>query len=435
MNNHHRNHAGNHAADFAQLGTVFNDATARLVGGVTTANSDKILADLQKVQTGLEQLMAKQPDMFQGESGIHARNIIDQLNLETQAIKTVGTDPYAAKFINDVQRDLIDIVQGDAALSALATQHGANGFAAVPGLLVPPKPFQGNAEQTDFMKKFVVDAQSLSDKAVALADAHAAPDSAATVQLISDAQSFLANTNSFTVAQGGLYSARFNNEFALDGVNGTATRALVHGLQTGNADEVHAAANVLAANAADVSTNMLGLGGTPVVTQAGTIFNDASAKLIGGVYDGVNHDGNRQSILNDLNATRTGLQELMAQHPDQYQGATGQHVQSIVALLGQEVTAVQNVGTDPAAMNTINGLHKAILNIVQHDTALKTASTDGDTTGFMALPKALHGQGGGHGNGQGGGHHDNGHIAEVVTDHGAAMNVAAAAIQHDHTWG
>lgn len=445
MQDHHNHHhnGGNHAADFAQLGALFNDATTRLVGGATAANSAAIMNDLQKVQTGLDQLIAKQPELFQGESAIHARNIVDQLNLETAAIKSIGTDPYAAKYINDVQRDLIDIVQGDANLAALATQHGANGFAAVPGLLVPPNPFPGSAEQTAFMTKFVTDAQSLGAQAVTLADTHTAPGSAAAVQLIQDVQAFLANTNAFTIAQGGLYSARFNNEFALDGVNGTATRALVHGLQTGNADEVHAAANVLAANAADVATNMLGLGGTPVnngtgipdhvasFAQAGTIFNDASAKLIGGVYDGVNNDGNRQSILNDLNATRTGLQELVAAHPDQYQGATAHHVQSIVALLGREVTAVETAGTDANAMNTINGLHKAILSIVQHDAALRTAATDGDMTGFTALPQTRHGQGGGHGDD----HHGVAHVAEVATDHGGAAQVAAAAIQHDHTWG
>jgi hypothetical protein len=427
---HHNGNAGGIAADFAQLGTLFNDATTRMVGGVTAANSDRILNDLQKVQSGLEQLMARQPELFQGESAIHARNIIDQLNLETQAIKSVGTDPYAAKYINDVQRDLIDIVQGDAALSALATQHG-----------VPPKQFVGSAEQTAFMKQFVVDAEALGARAVALADAHAAPGSAESMQLVRDAQAFLANANTFTVAQGGLYSARFNNEFALDGVNGTATRALVHGLQTGNADEVQAAANVLGANAADVAGNMLGIGGTPPNTgtgipdhvtsfaQAGTIFNDASAKLIGGVYDGVNHDGNRQSIINDLNATRTGLQELVTAHPEQYQGATAKHVQSIVELLGREVTAVETAGTGAVDMNIINGLHKAILKIVQHDQTLRTAATDGDATGFMALPQTLH-RGGHHEM-----HHNSVDVADAAADHGASAQIAAMAAQHDHTWG
>jgi hypothetical protein len=384
--------------DFAAIGTVFNDATTKLVGGVTENNSDAVLKDLQVVQSSLEQLITKHPDQFQGEAAIHAQNIVDQIGLETQAIQSIGTDPYAAKYINDVQRDLIDIVQGDDQLAALATSHGKNGFAPVPDLLAPPAPFQGNAEQTAFMKQFVVDANDLGARAVTLAAQGVAPNAPETQQLVEDISAFVTNANTFTLEQGGLYSARFNNEFALEGVNGTASRALIHGLQNGDANEINAAANVLAANAGDVAGNMLGVGDTPAPTgsgipdhvdsfaQAGAIFNDATTKLIGGVYDGVNNDGNRTSIVNDLTATRNGLSDLLTANPDQFQGASGQHVQKIISTLDKEITAVQTVGADGEGMNNINALHQKVINAVQNDPTLSAAATDGDVTGFTPLP-------------------------------------------------
>jgi hypothetical protein len=385
--------------DFAQIGTVFNEVTTALIGGVTERNSQLVMKDLQTIQTGLDSLLAKHPEQFQGEAAVHAQNVADQLNLEMQAVKSIGTDPYAAKYINDVQRDLIDIVQGDDQLAALATRHGANGFGAVPDLLAPPAPFPGNAEQTAFMRQFASDAVTLGDRAVNLVEQGAAPTGGETQQLVQDIAAYVNNSNAFTLAQGGLYSARFNNEFALDGVNGTASRALIQGLQAGNADEVKAAANVLAANAADVAGNMLGIGQTPVPTgngipahidtfaQAGAVFNDATTRLIGGVYDGTQNDGNRQSILTDLNATRTGLSDLISAQPDQFQGATGKHVEQVVSLLGKEIGAVQAAGSGAHGADQINNIHRSIVAIVQNDTALKALSTDGDNVGFSALPQ------------------------------------------------
>ena len=182
------------------------------------------------MQTGLQNLLQTHPEQFQGVSAIHAQNVVDQLNLEMNAIKTVGMEPFAAKYINDVQRDLIDIVQGDDALVALATKGNHNGFAAVPDLLVPPAEFQGDQMQTDFMKNFAATSQSLADKAVALADNHG---SARMQQLVSDIQTFEKGASEFSLKQGALYSARFDNEFAENGVNGTTSRALIDGLQTG----------------------------------------------------------------------------------------------------------------------------------------------------------------------------------------------------------
>jgi len=58
-------------------------------------------------------------------------------------------------------------------------------------------------------------------------------------------------------------------------------------------------------------------------------------KLIGGVYV---YSGNQQSIVNDLNATETGLQNAITN-----QGITGHallDVNHVIALLGQEASLV-----------------------------------------------------------------------------------------------
>ncbi len=442
-------HRSGNNLDFAQIGTVFNDATTKLLGGISDQNKGAVLNDLQVVQSSLANLLAKHPDLFQGEAAIHAQNVVDQINLETQAINSVGTDPYASKYINDVQRDLIDIVQGDDALAAMAQQHGASGFAAVPDLLVKPAQFHGNAEQTAFMQQFASDSVTLGARAADLVADNAAPGSAAVQQLISDINSFDTTANQFTVAQGGLYSARFNNEFASDGVNGTASRALIHGLQTGNTSEISAASNVLAANAADVASNMLGVGdvspprttGIPVhfdnLGQVGTVFNDATTKLLGGAYDGLNNDGNRNGIIADLTATRDGLKQLVSDHPDQYQGATGHHVQKILGLLDKEIASVGQTGGAPNAAAEISAVHQKILGIVQNDGNLHSAATADGATGFMALPAAQQtriaqngdpaGNGQGHTHGQGG-HHD----VQTVTSNAQDWHHLP---NFEHVWG
>src|SRR2546426_979819 len=66
--------------------------------------------------------------------------------------------------------------------------------------------------------------------------------------LVQQIQTFENNANAFDQSQGGLWSARFWNEFRSDGTTGTAANALIEGLQTHNAGEVNAAAEQLAAN-------------------------------------------------------------------------------------------------------------------------------------------------------------------------------------------
>jgi len=53
--------------------------------------------------------------------------------------------------------------------------------------------------------------------------------------LVAQLQTFNNNSNAFDMSQGGLFSARFWNEFRTDGTSGTAATALIEGLQTQNA--------------------------------------------------------------------------------------------------------------------------------------------------------------------------------------------------------
>lgn len=410
---------------FAEIGEIFNDATQKLVGGIDDHNRGRILDDLNRVQTQLGSAIQQAPGDFQGVAGVHAQNIVDQINLEKQAIASVGTDPFAAKYINDVQRDLIDIVQGDDQLHGLATAGGHNGFGAVPQLLAPPAPFKDSPQQTTFLQGFVQGSQDFAARATAAVQPGADP--AAVKQLVSDIQAFANNADTFSRSQTGLYSARFNNELASDGVAGTAVRAIVDGLANGNKDKVLAGAEVLSANAGDVAQNMAAAGqpaqasGSAIpdkittLAEAGAVFNDSTAKLIGGLYD-----GNKASVHDDLTATRKSIADMLS--GGQFQGQQQADAMKLVKLLDKELKLVDDQTPGPHAPTEINKVHTKIIDVVQKDAGLAAAAD----TGFAKLPGmsaggpvvadgqsghdgvgGQHGQG--HDQGAGGGHAGVGH--------------------------
>ena len=384
---------------FAQIGTLYNSISNELEGGVTHQNQGLLLNQVSTVQTQLQNLIdsgalsnvdgAGNPAV----SVVHAQNIADQMSFLKQQIGTFGTDAFTPKFINDVVRDVQDIVAGD---TALAHQNNHSGFQQVSYLLTDPTPFPDSGAQTTTLLKFVDDSNSLAARAQTLAGTD--PNSADVNQLIHDIQTFSTNADAYSTAQGGLFSARFNNEFNLNGVQGTASRELITGLQTGNADLVNGAATVLTQNAADVRGNMLAIGDTftpapnggipdviNTVHDAGTVFNDAMTKLIGGVYS-----GNQTSIVNDLNATKTGLQNAITE-----QGITGQslqNVQKVMGLLDKEAGLVSSIDTaNPTQVSAVNGqigkVQSQILNTINHDATLSAQAVGADgTTGFVALP-------------------------------------------------
>src|SRR5205823_12658698 len=113
-------------------------------------------------------------------------------------------------------------------------------------------PFHHSADQTTFITQWIQDSNHLGQMATTIENNGFTGDVAGLVQQI---QTYATNSNAFDQAQGGLWSARFWNEFRTDGTSGTAANALIDGLQTHNAGEVNAAVEQLAANSADVGSN------------------------------------------------------------------------------------------------------------------------------------------------------------------------------------
>src|SRR5215467_12068011 len=234
---------------FAEIGTLYNSIANELQGGVTPLNQDLLIRQVSTVQTQLQNLIDSGAlNSLDGAGNpavsiVHAQNIADQMNFLKQEIGAFGTDAFVPKFINDVVRDVQDIVAGDAGLSALAHQGNHSGFQQVSFLLTNPTPFPDTPLQTNTLLKFIDDSNSLAERALALKGAD--PNSADVKQLITDIQTFSTNADAYSTAQGGLFSARFNNEFTLNGVQGTASRELVKGLETGDAKLIDGAAAVL----------------------------------------------------------------------------------------------------------------------------------------------------------------------------------------------
>jgi hypothetical protein len=414
---------------FAEIGTLYNSISNELEGGVTHQNQALLVKQVSTIQTQLQNLIDSGALSNVNGAGnpavsvVHAQNVADQMSFLKEQIGAFGTDAFTPKFINDVVRDVQDIVTGDTALSALAQQNNHSGFQQVSFLLTDPTPFPDSGAQTATLLQFVADSNSLAERAQALAGAD--PNSAEAQQLIKDIQSFSMNADAYSTAQGGLFSARFNNEFNLNGVQGTASREMITGLKTGNADLVNGAAAVLVGNAEDVRGNMLVTGDTftpapnggipdniQTVHDAGVVFNDAMTKLIGGVYS-----GNQMSIVNDLNATKTGLQNAISA-----QGLTGralQNAEKIMTLLDKEAALVDGIDTaNPTQVSAVNGqigkVQSQILNTINHDATLSAQAVGADgATGFAALPSGA-----------------------TSGDHGLGHNDFSVAAHHfGHMWG
>ena len=140
----------------------------------------------------------------------------------------------------------------DPQLTALAHQGNHAGFEQFSFLLAPPTPFHdsvgddvfskdgehvvsagpdGVLSQTGTLLNFIDDSNSLAARAQALAGtdpngAHKAVSHSWKPKFII----FPSAADAYSTAQGGVFSARFNNEFTLNGVQGTASRELITGL-------------------------------------------------------------------------------------------------------------------------------------------------------------------------------------------------------------
>src|SRR5438270_5765762 len=212
---------------------LFNDATTREIGGVGPDQVNLIVADLVGVQ---QQLSAALPHI-NNLSDLHTQVIINQLNEEIASVEnanapagtlTLGTDlgQYVGLSINDIHRDIIDIAQGDEGVQAVFNPT------PLPALNTPPAPFHDSADQTAFITQWIQDSNHLGQMATTIENNGFQGDIAALVQQI---ETFNNNSNAFDQSQGGLFSARFWNEFRTDGTSGTAATALIEALQTHNA--------------------------------------------------------------------------------------------------------------------------------------------------------------------------------------------------------
>src|SRR5437660_4149750 len=406
---------------------LFNDATTREIGGVGPDQVNLIVSDL----VGVQQMLSAADPQINNLTDLHTHVIINQLNEEIASIEnanaptagtlTLGTDlgQFVGRAINDIHRDIIDIAQGDAGVQALFNPT------PLPDLNTPPAPFHDSADQTTFVTKWIQDSNHLGQMAQTIANNGFQGDVAGLVQQI---QTFNTNSNAFDMSQGGLFSARFWNEFRTDGTSGTAATALIEGLQTQNAGEVAAAVEQLATNSADVGTNnLMADGGTyadvvaaaqatavtpaaaadaaaaPAAADAAAaaaaagltatdLFNDATTREIGGVGpDQVN------LIVSDL----VGVQQMLSAATPQINNLSDLHTQIIINQLNEEIASIENaaaptgtliLGTDLGQFvgRAINDIHRDIIDIAQGDAGVQALFNPTPLPAVNSAPAPFH---------------------------------------------
>ena len=381
-------------------------------------------------------------------SDLHTQIIINQLNEEIASVENansptgtlvLGTDlgQFVGRAINDIHRDIIDIAQGDAGVQAIFNPT------PLPALNTPPAPFHDSADQTAFVTQWIQDSNHLGQMATTIENNGFTGDIAGLVQQI---QTYATNSNAFDQAQGGLWSARFWNEFRSDGTSGTAAAALIEGLQNHNAGEVNAAVEQLAANSGDVGTNnVMADGGsyaavvaaaqatavTPVTPGGGgagagggggdagggggggaggggagaggtlvagdlyfeNMFNDATRILEGGLWHNnvpVGNQGNGTDgrYIADLQAVQTGLTADVA--AGDFTGDQLTHVNTVLADIQTALAAVPGaVNNDAAAEASLRTAHLDIINTIENDPVLQALSIKDDNPGFNFAPPEL----------------------------------------------
>lgn len=125
---------------------------------------------------------------------------------------------------------------------------------------------------------------------------------------------------------------------------------------------------------------------TPHATFAelGVIFDDAQSRMLGGLngtVDGAN------AIQKDLTVVENGLIKLMAQHPEQFQGATGIHAQTIVDQIHLQLTNFDHqYGFNPDAAKSTNDNFLDITDIVTGDANLTNMAHTGGVNGWTPAP-------------------------------------------------
>ena len=284
-------------ATLKDIGAVFNAATALAVGGLNQTNLPQFDADMKAISAGLTNLVNNPTALAgieQGLNGVdaatttlHLDTILEQVNSQINNFDAeYATNPnVAARSTNDNLLDIIDIVQGDAALNAAAggsgTPGNVGGFSEMPAYLSGTiTRFQDDQAQTNFWAKFVAEGNVINNQL----DNVAAGNNSTPGELqalITEIQNYQQSSAAFDHSQGGIFGARFDNEL-LGGTLNADTANAVHGLQgilngdTGDAlaadqAQIQAAGAGFVADAGDVSGNNIPLGGGTYVGDATSV--------------------------------------------------------------------------------------------------------------------------------------------------------------------
>jgi hypothetical protein len=135
---------------------------------------------------------------------------------------------------------------------------------------------------------------------------------------------------------------------------------------------------------------------TPTFADAGTLFNDATRFLEGGLWQNTVSEGGQGlgsagRVVTDLQTIQTDLQAGVA--AGQYTGQALTDVQSILSSVGQEIAAATasvngggTFGSVAAAETALHDLHLGVLNTVAANPDLAAAATANGATGFQAVP-------------------------------------------------
>lgn len=120
------------------------------------------------------------------------------------------------------------------------------------------------------------------------------------------------------------------------------------------------------------------------LAEIGAIFNDAASHILGGV-----NDGNKQIIIDDMNAVITGLHDLIETQPMLFGGITGIHADTVMRQAQLEINYINQAGISPDAGRASNDNILDMIDIIQGDTNLANMAVQGGVTGFSMFPDAL----------------------------------------------
>jgi hypothetical protein len=289
-------------ASLVDVGNVFNTAVDIAVGGLNVTNIGQFDQDMRSIETGLQSLLHNPTALAALETAggetpgsadaalteIHLQTAADQIGLQIHDYDhQILTNPtLAARGTNDNLLDIIDIVQGDAALNINAGGNGeagnVGGFSDMPAFLDGTiQHFQDDQAQTNFWATFMAEANFLGTQLNAEAVSNSAADANT---LITEIQNYEQFANAFDSQQGRVFEARFDNELKVISQNAGGTvladsqaainalNDIIKGTNVSNADNVlQAAATGFHDNAADVSGNNTPNGGSNFNADATTV--------------------------------------------------------------------------------------------------------------------------------------------------------------------